>query len=215
MGSTKNASIYESKSCELNNFWGIILETNIFMVRHAESPFLFGRERTRGLSVEGAMEALKVAEILAAEKVDVVVSSPFERAIKSVEPIAAARNLKIELFEELRERMIKGDYQLPWEEIERAIEQSYMDKNYCLPDGETTKQAAERSVPIIKRIMKNYEGKNIVVGTHGNIMTIIMNDFDERYGFEFWKSTSKPDIYKLCFLNGQLKEVSRLWEASE
>lgn len=187
------------------------MTTTLYMVRHAESPFIFRQERTRGLSVEGEMDARKVAELMLLEQVDVVVSSPFVRSIKTIEEIATTRNLEIELFEELRERMIKGNYKLSWEEVEQAIEKSFSDKDYCLPGGETTKQAQERAIPVVKQLLKEHEGKNIVVGTHGNIMTIIMNYFDEQYCYDFWKNTSKPDIYKLIFKKKKLIEVERIW----
>ena len=74
---------------------------------------------------------------------------------------------------------------MSWEEVEPAIEKSFEDKDYCLPGGETTRQAQKRAVPIIKQMLKEYEGKQIVVGTHGNIMTIIMNYFNQEYGYEF------------------------------
>lgn len=191
------------------------MTTNLYMIRHAESPFIFGQERTRGLSVEGEIDAEKVAALMLLEKVDVIVSSPFVRSIKTIEEIAMTRNLEIELFEELRERMIKGNYKLSWDEVEPAIERSFSDKDYCLPGGETTKQAQERAIPVVKQLLKEHEGKNIVVGTHGNIMTIIMNYFDAQYGYEFWKSTSKPDIYKLLFKDGKLIEVKRIWEQDD
>ena len=181
------------------------------MIRHAESPFIFGEERTRKLSEDGEIEAEKVAKLMHSEKIDVIVSSPFARSIQTIEAIATTRNLEIKLYEELRERMIKGNYQLPWEEVEPAIKKSFDDKDYCLPGGETTRQAQERAVPIIKQMLKEYEGKSIVVGTHGNIMTIIMNYFNEKYGYDFWASTSKPDIYKLLFTDGELMDVKRKW----
>ncbi|MBP1994143.1 helix-turn-helix domain-containing protein [Paenibacillus eucommiae] len=34
----------------------------IYMVRHAESPFVFGQERARGLSAKGLLDARRVAE---------------------------------------------------------------------------------------------------------------------------------------------------------
>lgn len=43
-------------------------------------------------------------------------------------------------------------------------------------------------------------------------MTIIMNYYDPRYDFAFWKKTTKPDIYKLSFENDTLTDVERLWE---
>ncbi|WP_246231534.1 histidine phosphatase family protein [Sporosarcina jiandibaonis] len=186
--------------------------TSIYMIRHAESPFIFGEERTRKLSKDGEIEAGKVAKIMLSEKIDAIVSSPFARSIQTIEEIATTQNLEIKLYEELRERMIKGNYSLPWEEVEPAIKRSFEDKDYCLSGGETTRQAQERAVPIIKQLLKEYEGKSIVLGTHGNIMTIIMNYFDGKYGYDFWASTSKPDIYKLVFSDGKLIEVKRIWE---
>jgi len=40
------------------------METRIYMVRHADSPFVFGQERSRGLSEQGHEDALKVADVL-------------------------------------------------------------------------------------------------------------------------------------------------------
>lgn len=185
--------------------------TNLFMVRHAESPFVFGEERTRGLSVDGEFEAQKVAKIMLTEKVDIIVSSPYARSIQTIEDIAKNRNLEIKLYEELKERSIKGNYKLPWEEVETAIKKSFIDKDSCLPGGETTRQAQERAIPVITQVLAEHKGKNIVVGTHGNIMTIIMNYYDEQYGYEFWGNTSKPDIYKLVFDELSLIEVERVW----
>jgi 2,3-bisphosphoglycerate-dependent phosphoglycerate mutase len=194
---------------------GESISTTIFMIRHAESPFIFGEERTRKLSKDGELDAEKVAKLMLSEKIDVIVSSPFARSIQTIEPIATTRNIKIELYEELKERMIKGNYKLPWEEVEPAIKKSFEDKDYCLPGGETTRQAQERAIPIVKRLLKEYEGESIVLGTHGNIMTIIMNYFDGKYGYDFWASTSKPDIYKLIFIDGELTDVKRTWELED
>jgi 2,3-bisphosphoglycerate-dependent phosphoglycerate mutase len=194
---------------------GESISTTIFMIRHAESPFIFGEERTRKLSKDGEHNAEKVAKLMLNEKIDAIVSSPFARSIQTIEPIATTRNLKIELYEELKERMIKGNYKLPWGEVEPAIKKSFEDKDYCLPGGETTRQAQERAVPIVKQLLKEYEGESIVLGTHGNIMTIIMNYFDGKYGYDFWASTSKPDIYKLIFIDGELTDVKRTWELED
>jgi len=188
----------------------IEMKTTLFMIRHAQSPFIFGQERTRKLSEQGELDANKITEQLKLEKVDVIVSSPYTRAIQTIEGIANEHQMEITVFEGLKERPIKGAYKLPAEEIEQAIKKSYEDKDYCLPGGETTRQAQERAIPVIKQLLTDYEGKSIVVGTHGNIMTIMMNYFDEQYGYDFWKSTTKPDIYKLSFVKNELNNVERL-----
>lgn len=35
------------------------MKTTIYMVRHAESPFVFGEEKTRGLSEKGLTDSRK------------------------------------------------------------------------------------------------------------------------------------------------------------
>lgn len=80
------------------------------------------------------------------------------------------------------------------EEILKAIEQSFVDIDYSLPEGETTRQAQARAIPKILQLLSDYKGKKIAIGTHGNIMTIILNYFDKSYGYDFLVQTSKPDI---------------------
>ncbi|MFC4559274.1 histidine phosphatase family protein [Virgibacillus kekensis] len=189
------------------------MKTVIYMVRHAKSPFVLGEESTRPLSSEGLTAANKVMDILIKRDIDYIVSSPYKRAVQTVEGLAKAKGLPVHQYEELRERAIKGlEFELSEDEIDKAIEWSFKDKNFCLENGETTKQAQNRSIPLIMKLLRVHKGENIVIGTHGNIMTIIMNFFNDNFGFDFWKSTSKPDIYKLIFNGEELDSVERIWE---
>lgn len=70
--------------------------------------------------------------------------------------------------------------------------------------------AQKRGVDAIIHVLQTYKGKNIVIGTHGNIMVLIMNHFDSRYGYSFWKGLAMPDVYRLTFEGLKLKEVKRM-----
>lgn len=189
------------------------MKTEIFMVRHAESPFIHGEERTRGLSEAGLQAAVKVADLLDHEDIHAVVSSTYVRAKQTVQVLAARKGLPILEYEELRERPIKGlNDKATWEELLTAIEISFEDHDYALHEGETTRQAQQRAIPIIQELLEKYAGQNIVIGTHGNIMTIIMNYYDPSYGYEFWSSTTKPDIYRMTYWDGQLVNITRMWK---
>jgi 2,3-bisphosphoglycerate-dependent phosphoglycerate mutase len=188
------------------------MDTIIYMIRHAESPFVFGHERTRKLSNQGAIDAKKVTAIMNEQKIDMVISSPYTRAIQTIEGIVDSKNIEVNVVEELRERQLKGAYKLPEEEIQQAIKKSYEDIDFNLSGGESVRDVQNRAIPIIKELLKNYETKTIIIGTHGNVMTIIMNYFNKEYGYHFWKNTSKPDIYKLVFSGETLKLVQRKWE---
>jgi len=195
------------------DYIGGTMKTTIYMVRHAKSPFEHGKERTRGLSPEGLEDAKEVAKYFEKVKVDYIVSSPYTRAKQTVQYIAEQKTLEIVEYEELMERPIKGlDYQTEWDVLQEAIRKSFEDKDFALKGGESTRKAQQRAIPVIEKLLEERQGENIVIGTHGNIMTIIMNYYDDRYGYDFWKSTSMPDIYKLIFENSKLTQVERIWE---
>lgn len=182
------------------------METTIYMVRHAESPYTEGNERTRGLTLEGKMNAGKITDILKDEGINIIISSPYARAVLTVERLAGELDLDIQIFEDLRERHF-SDRMITNEEFMPAMKRMFDDPAYALPGGESNTVCQERSVGVMKYILEEYKGKKIAIGTHGNVMTLMMNYFDTTYGWDFMIQTKKPDIYKLLFKDLELKEV--------
>ena len=66
-------------------------------------------ERTRGLTTKGKGDVEKITEILKEEGIDVIISSPYNRAILSIEGLAQNLGLDIKTFEDLRERHFAGE----------------------------------------------------------------------------------------------------------
>ncbi|MNI41138.1 bifunctional RNase H/acid phosphatase [compost metagenome] len=187
------------------------MKTIIYMVRHAESPYNEGNERTRGLTQKGKLDVEKVTEILKAEGIDIIISSPYTRAILSVEGLAQYLGLDILEFEDLRERHFAGEhYHIESTELMSVIREKFYDHDYTLPGGESNLACQKRSIAVIKTILKEHAGNKIVVGTHGLVMTLMMNYFDSNYGLDFLNQIKKPDIYKMQFEDLELKEVIRL-----
>ncbi|BCG57748.1 histidine phosphatase family protein [Paenibacillus sp. URB8-2] len=190
------------------------MHTTIYMIRHAVSPYLTGQERTRGLSQQGAADAGRVKEILKNEDIAHFVSSPYTRAVATLQPLAEAAGKEIILYEELKEREFGAlNREFGDEELLVALRRSFEDTHFKLDGGESHKEAEERAVPIMERLLREYVVSNIAIGTHGNIMAIIMHYYDKAYGFDFLLSTTKPDIYKLKFDGTRLVNVERLWES--
>lgn len=183
-------------------------KTTIYFIRHAESPFIFGAERERPLSNKGFDDSRKIADKLANIQFDQFISSSYTRAIQTLEPLV--NQSEIIIYDELREKTLKGPYKLEKNIIEEAIKQSFLDVHYKLEGGESTREAQERSIPIIKEILKNDSLHSIAIGTHGNILTSILNYFDHSIGFNFWKYSSKPDIYKVEFKDESLHTIERI-----
>jgi 2,3-bisphosphoglycerate-dependent phosphoglycerate mutase len=181
------------------------------MVRHAESPYNEGTERTRGLTPKGKADIEKVTELLIDEEIDMVISSPYARAVLSVEELAKHLNIEVQLLEDLREFDF-GTEMIGFEELMASISEGFKNPEYFLPGAESSAECQKRAIAILESVLNEHKGKKIAVGTHGLVMTLMMNYFDQAYDFDFLNQLSKPDIYKMEFEDLELKEVTRLWK---
>jgi 2,3-bisphosphoglycerate-dependent phosphoglycerate mutase len=179
----------------------------MYFVRHAHSTYT-PDEVGRPLSERGLVDAEKVTELLKKEEIDMVISSPYKRAIQTVEGIAKFLGKEVVIENGFKERTLA---EKPVEDFNQAITKVWEDVHFSWEGGESNILAQERGVKTTFRILEKYEGKSIVIGTHGNIMVLIMNHFDHQYDFYFWKKLDMPDIYKLTFEQKKLIDVQRIW----
>ncbi|WP_369900193.1 histidine phosphatase family protein [Bacillus manliponensis] len=180
--------------------------TTIYFVRHAHSTYTKD-ERERPLSEKGWRDATAVTSLFKTEEIDVVLSSPYKRAIQTVEGVAEHFQLPILVEEDLRERLLSQE---PLENFQEGMMKVWENHTFSLPGGESNEVAQKRGVTCMKQILEKYEGKSVVIGTHGNIMVLIMNYFDEKYDMSFWKELEMPDVYKLTFSNKKLQTVIKM-----
>ncbi|WP_026693047.1 histidine phosphatase family protein [Peribacillus kribbensis] len=185
--------------------------TNFYLVRHAHSAYTRD-ERGRPLSDQGVHDAKKAAGYLEKERIDEVLSSPYKRAIQTVEQIAHRIGREIIMEEGFRERILSDE---PVLDFQAAIKRVWEDPEFFLGGGESNCAAQARVSQAALTLLDKYKGKNLVIGTHGNIMVLLMNYFDKSYGYSFWKNLAMPDIYKLSFEDSRLAEVSRVWKEAE
>ncbi|WP_397540255.1 histidine phosphatase family protein [Rummeliibacillus pycnus] len=180
--------------------------TVIYFVRHAHSTYT-PDEMGRPLSEQGLRDADMVTELLAKEAIDLVITSPYKRAIQTVEGVAKRIGSDVRIYPDFRERLLTIE---PVESFEEAIYKVWTDPSFSFPGGESNIEAQKRGVEATLEVLEQYEGKRIVIGTHGNLMVLIMQYFDERFDFSFWQQLAMPDIYKMEFKRNNLKSVERL-----
>ncbi|MBM7691047.1 2,3-bisphosphoglycerate-dependent phosphoglycerate mutase [Peribacillus deserti] len=181
--------------------------TILYFVRHAHSVYN-SNELRRPLSNKGAMDSISVCELLKNERVDHIISSPYRRAVETVETLSIYLKKEIVIEESLRERTLSEE---PVEDFNYAVEQVWKNVHFSWEGGESNIQAQLRGVQAILHILNKYEGERVVVSTHGNIMVLMMNYFDSTYGFDFWKQLDMPDIYKLTFEGEKMTDVEHIW----
>lgn len=182
--------------------------TTFYFVRHAHSPYVPDREATRGLSAHGRRDASRVAEILTQRGVDVVVSSPYARAVETVREIAETIGVEIIIDKGFRERTVAERHV---DDFEEALARLWEDPTFSWEGGESNEVAQERGVEAVERTLQRWQGKDVVIGTHGNILTLILNRYDETHNFEFWKQLTMPDIYRVTFAVNKSVRIKRIY----
>lgn len=182
------------------------MPTNLYFVRHAHSIYT-PDELGRPLSERGFNDANIVTALLKNEAIDAVYSSPYKRAIQTVEGITKYIGNEIKIIDDFKERILA---ERPVEDFTEAITQVWEDYEFSWAGGESNRVAQKRGVNAALDVLESNKGKNVAIGTHGNIMVLIMNFFDSKFGFEFWNQLEMPDIYKLSFERQELHDVQRI-----
>ncbi|HZG16472.1 MAG TPA: histidine phosphatase family protein [Candidatus Bathyarchaeia archaeon] len=188
------------------------MTTFIYMVRHGESPKTEGTERTRGLTDKGKTDAIRITELLKSEGIEVFVSSPYQRAILTIQELARCSGKEVFVYEDLKERVfLNEDKRMPDDELIPLLEKSFSEPSYALEGGESNIDCQNRAIKVLHELLEIYKGRKIALGTHGAIMTLMMGYYDKQYDLNFLLHTTKPDVYKMEFYDQELVGVTRLW----
>lgn len=158
--------------------------TTIYFIRHAQADNNIRDGRIRPLTEKGMGDRSLVTAFLQDKNIDIVLSSPYKRAIDTVADFAEKNGFEIETFEDLRERKSDIDFARVDFGFETFMERQWKDFNYTYSDGECLKEVQNRNIAVINDVLNKYSGKNIVIGTHGTALSTIINYYDRTYGFE-------------------------------
>ncbi|KOS03557.1 histidine phosphatase family protein, partial [Paenibacillus polymyxa] len=123
------------------------MKTFIYMVRHGESPKTEGNERTRGLTDKGKSDAR-------GEGIEVFVSSPYQRAILTIQELAQCSGQEVLIFEDLKERIFSSEgNRMPDDELFPLLDKSFSDPNFALREGESNAVCQNRSITVLKELL--------------------------------------------------------------
>ncbi|MGV2686506.1 histidine phosphatase family protein, partial [Clostridium perfringens] len=110
--------------------------------------------------------------------------------------------------EDLRERKVGDSQGHSFLDAKKIL---FQDPTTSFPGGESSKTAQSRAIQVLEEILNTHIGKRVVIGTHGDIMTIMLHHYDQRFDYLFWQGMTLPDIYRVEFEEGRLVNIARLW----
>lgn len=176
----------------------------LYIVRHCSAT---GQSPDAPLTSEGQEQAERLSDFLASQEIKSIISSPYVRAMKSIEPLVTNLNLPVHVDSRLSERVLSSRQLEDWLD---CLQQTFANFDLAYEGGETSGQAMERAAQVVNEVLAGNHC-NVVLVTHGNLMTLLLRHFDERFGFQEWAALTNPDVYRVT-VNGSETTVERVWE---
>ena len=181
--------------------------SEIILVRHAEAvPLQPGAsdavDNDRPLSDAGRIAADQLASELSRLPIEAVFSSPYRRAIETVEPIAATHQLHVRMDEDLRERRLAG-VPLVGDAFVDAIRRAREDPRFAPPGGESTQQVMKRAIAVFGRMARAVSDGAVVAGTHGGLISVVRWHLGEEFSIEDALAEPTPALYRLQLIRGR------------
>ena len=184
--------------------------TFLYFIRHAEPDFSEPDNYKRKLTVSGEIQAQRLSEIFNDINVDGVYSSPYLRAIKTVEPIAKSKSLNVQLLDQFRERK-SSDYRVSKEKFLGYGKHQWDDFDFKLCGGESLNDVKNRNKTGVRIIINQHaQSQNCIfaVGCHIAGLCAYISQFNLISNYEEYKKyASKMPLIVKCFYKN-LKFVS-------
>lgn len=189
---------------------GLNSTTILYFIRHAEPDFSEPDNCKRKLTVSGEIQAQRLSEIFNDINVDGVYSSPYLRAIKTVEPIAKSKSLNVQLLDQFRERK-SSDYRVSKEKFLGYGKHQWDDFDFKLCGGESLNDVKNRYNTGVRIIINQHaQSQNCIfaVGCHIAGLCAYISQFNLISNYEEYKKyASKMPLIVKCFYKN-LKFVS-------
>lgn len=189
---------------------GLNSTTILYFIRHAEPDFSEPDNYKRKLTVSGEIQAQRLSEIFNDINVDGVYSSPYLRAIKTVEPIAKSKSLNVQLLDQFRERK-SSDYRVSKEKFMGYGKHQWDDFDFKLCGGESLNDVKNRYNTGVRIIINQHaQSQNCIfaVGCHIAGLCAYISQFNLISNYEEYKKyASKMPLIVKCFYKN-LKFIS-------
>ncbi len=171
---------------------------DVLLVRHAE-PVAVGtpdiHDDDRPLTDAGRAAADELAAELDGWEVTAIYSSPYQRAVETVTVLASRRGMPVQLLEDLRERRLSPELHDGWQ---ASLERSWSDADFELPGGESGRAAQRRAIATLDLLRTRHaDGGRIVLGSHGNLISLILQALQPEVGYDFHMAMPMPALYRL------------------
>ena len=169
----------------------LFMKNTYYLIRHAHSIYS-PDEWNRPLSQKG-QASLSQLNMLESKPISAIYSSPYKRAIETIEPLAQTLGLSIQLDKRLIERKLSSQ-SISDQAFEATLKQLWKNPAISLPGGESNLTAQKRALSFLQELEEKHQNEHIIISSHGNLICILLNYFDDAIQYSFWKQLLIPAI---------------------
>lgn len=162
----------------------------IYLVRHCKAA---GQAPEDSLTEQGQVDSARLIDFFMDKDIDIIISSPFVRALETITPFAKTINKDIFIDKRLKERVLST---IDLDDWMLKLQTTFEDGELKFEGGESSNEAMKRGVLLIEELIESPE-LNIVVVTHGGLLSLILRHYVKEFGFNEWRNLKNPDIFKL------------------
>jgi probable phosphomutase (TIGR03848 family) len=155
--------------------------TTLFLIRHGLTAVtgttLYGRTPGVPLDERGRAQAEALAERFVPVRLTAVYSSPLDRCVETMAPLAARQRLDIVTREGLIEMDVGAWTGRPLAQVRRTRlwkELIHRPSQFRFPDGESFADAQARALAEIQAISARHPRGRVAVGSHGDIIRMLL-----------------------------------------
>jgi len=171
---------------------------DVLLIRHAESvpPGSPGyADDDRPLTDDGRKAAAELAYELEGYELTAMYSSPYARALETLEPLATLRRLEVHQLVDLRERRLSVEQHDEWRD---TLERSWADPDFALPGAESGRDAQRRAIGALDLLrMRHPDGGRLAIGSHGNLISLLLQALEPGVDCAFHLAMPTPAVYRL------------------
>ncbi len=175
--------------------------TTLYLIRHAESaPDFSIAESDWPLTPNGFEQARRLAARLFELAPTQLVSSPYRRAIATLEPFASATGMPIRADADLRERDVRDGWVANWDAFMRTM---WADLDARMPNCESGTECQRRVTRCLTTIADAPQGQTVFVSSHGNAIALFLNGIDASFRHDAWKQMRNASVLRVRRRNAQ------------
>ncbi|MDB6122262.1 MAG: Phosphoglycerate mutase [Pedosphaera sp.] len=155
--------------------------TTFYLIRHATNDTIgrtiAGRAPEISLNAEGRQQAEQLAKRLAKERINIIASSPLERAVETAVPLAKRLDLDVQITDAFTE-LDYGDWtKQKLEQLDTVPKWQQWNSfrsGHRIPNGEMMVEVQARMIAEIQRLRIQYPEQGIAIFSHGDPIRAVL-----------------------------------------